>query len=138
MSTKEAVQQLDAIWDFSEEELYEHLGMASLGTESTFEAVSSMKMLRSMAANVDASVATKSLVTDLVEKGKKFFMALWNAVKDLVCTIYRDGTPVGDSKDLAAYLTALVIASGKLAGPLASIVIAIAVKKGLVTLCEAS
>lgn len=137
MSKLDVAQQIDVVWDMSEDDLYKHLGMASLGTESASEAASSMKFLMSTAENSDGAVSKRNLADTLLERGKKAFEVLWNGLKDIVCTIYREGQPVGDAKDLSAYIVGILITTGKIANPLAAIVITIAVKKGLDLMCPA-
>lgn len=136
MANADVTQQFEAAWSMSEDELYEHLGMASLGTESVSEAVGSFQMLKSMAASTD-SVETAQLFGGLLERGKKYFWKLWEGIKEAVCKAYREGDAIGDKKDLGAYLVGVVIKAGKIVNPLASFVIAVAIKLGLDTLCPA-
>lgn len=135
MSKIDIVQQIDVIWNMSEDDLYKHLGMASLGTESMSEAVSSMQFLMSTAENTDSAVSKRNLADTLLERGKKTFDVLWNGLKNIVCSIYRGGQPVGDAKDLSAYIIGILIETGKIANPFVALVITIAVKKGLDLLC---
>jgi hypothetical protein len=131
----DVAQQVQTAWTMSEEDLYKHLGMADLGTRSVTEAVDSMNMLMTAAANTDSASATMSLGQSLMEKGQRVFVSLWDGLKEVVCTIYKDKTGIGDAKDLVTYLVAAVVAAGTISNPLAVLVITIAVKKGLDTLC---
>jgi hypothetical protein len=127
--------QVQEVWNMSEEDLYKHLGMASLGTESVSEAFGSMEMLMSTARNTDAKLASESLGDSLLKRGQRVFVSLWDGLKEVVCTIYKDKTGIGDAKDLVAYLVAAVVAAGTISNPLAVLVITIAFKKGLEKLC---
>jgi hypothetical protein len=131
----DVAQQVQTAWTMSEEDLYKHLGMADLGTRSVTEAVDSMNMLISAAANTDAASATLFLGQSLLENGHRVFELLWGGLKDLVCTIYSEKSSIGDAKDLATYIAAVVVAAGAISNPLAVLVITIAVKKGLDNLC---
>lgn len=137
MASQDIAQQVLEAWNMSEDDLYKHLGMASLGTRSFSESVSSMNMLMSTAANTNAAVATKSLGDSLLEKGKEFFEWSWKRIKGIVCTIYTGKTNIGD-KDLATYIAGVVAAAGTVTNPLAALIITIAVKKGLDKLCAIS
>lgn len=135
MADQDVAQQVQEAWSMSVEDLYKHLGMASLGARSFSESKSAMNMLMSAAANTDAKLATKSLGDSLLENGEAFFNWLWDDVKGIVCTIYNDKTAIGDAKDLASYIVGVVVAAGTISNPLAVLVITIAVKKGLDKLC---
>lgn len=135
MAKAEVAQQIDAIWDMSKEDIYKQLGVASLGTESTIEAANSLKFLKSTAANDDGAVSVQNLEDMLLDHGKKYFDKLWNGVKGIVCTIYHQGKPIGDAKDLAAYIVGLLVTAGKIVNPLAAMVIVVAVKIGLDMMC---
>lgn len=136
MANADVTQQFEAAWSMNEDELYEHLGMASLGTESVSEAAGSFQMLKSMAASTD-SVEVAQLFGSLRERGRKYFWKIWDAIKEVVCKAYREGKAIVDKKDLGAYLVGIVINAGKIVNPLASFVIAAAIKAGLDTLCAA-
>ena len=134
MANQEVAKQVQQAWDMSDDDLYKQLGMASLGTSNFTESVSSMNMLMSVATNTDAHLATKSLGGSLLSKGKVFFAETWNSIKGLVCTIYNEKILLGD-KDLAAYIIAAIVAAGMLTNALAILIITLAVKKGLNTMC---
>src|SRR5271157_755485 len=112
MAIPDVAQQVQTAWIMSEEDLFKHLGMADLGTRSVTEAVDSMNMLTTAAANTDAASATLSLGQSLVEKGHRVFESLWDGLKDLACTIYSEKSSIGDAKDLATYIAAVVVAAG--------------------------
>lgn len=136
MENADVTQQFEAAWSMNEDELYEHLGMASLGTESVSEAMGSFQMLKSITANTD-SVEVAQFFGGLYERGKNYFWKLWHGIKEGVCKAYREGKTIGNKKDLGAYLVGIVIKAGKIVNPLASLVIAAAIKLGLDTLCAA-
>jgi hypothetical protein len=134
MADQNVAQQVEQAWVMSDEDLYRHLGMASLGTSSFTESIGSMKMLVATANNTDANLATKSLGDNLLNKGKVFFAQTLDRVKGLICTIYNGNMKVGD-KDLAAYIVAAIVAAGTLTNALAVLIVTIAVKQGLTKLC---
>jgi hypothetical protein len=131
---KAAAKQVQPIWAMREDELLRLLGMASLGTESTKEAIGSMKMLMSAAKTENVTSATGILDDGLWKRGRELFDSMWAGFKGIVCTIYRDKVTV-EGKELAAYLAAAVAAATGIANPLAALVITIAVKRGLDKLC---
>lgn len=136
MANTDVTQQFEAAWSMNEDELYEHLGMASLGTESVSEAMGSFQILKSITASTD-SAEVAQFFGGLLERGKKYFWELWDGIKEGVCSAYREGHAIGNKKDLGAYLVGIVIEAGKIVNPLASLVIAAAIKFGLDTLCAA-
>ena len=135
MAGMDAAQQVDAVWDKSEDDLFKYLGMAYLGTVSIDESIDSMNALVSVAGDSNADSAISTLGNNLQVKGQHYFKLLWDDLKGVVCTIYNGKTNIDQEKDLAAYLVDVVIAAGKIANPLAALVITIAVKKGLDKLC---
>lgn len=137
MISQNVDQQLGTAWEMSEDELYKHLGMASLGTESISESVGSMNMLMSIAENTNARLATESLGKNLLAKGKSLFSWLWDQIKTIVCAAYKDKINIG-GKELAKYLLDIIVAAGKLTNAIAILVITIAIKKGLAKLCGAN
>lgn len=136
MSKKEAMEQIEEVWEKSEDELYEYIGMAALGTGEISIIGNDMAFLNTLASNTDASSATKALKVNLLGMGKKYFKIIWNKLKDTVCAIYSEGGQAGDAKDLAAYIVSALVAAGKIANQIASWVVAIAVKKGLDKMCS--
>ncbi len=134
MGDQDVVQQVEQAWVMSDEDLYRHLGMASLGTSNFNESVGSMKMLMSTAANTDADLATKSLGDSFLSAGQVFFAQMWDSLKGVVCSIYNDKINIGD-KDLAAYIVGILLAAGTITNALAVLIVTIAVKKGLNNLC---
>ena len=146
MTGQNIEQEVQDAWNMSEEDLYKHLGMVSLGTNSLSESTRSMNMLMSMAANPDAEIATNTLWENLLENGRNYFARAWNALKDIICTIYK-GNDKLEGKDLVSYIVgellgmiggaiaAGTLLAGIISNPLLILVITIAVKKGLDLLC---
>jgi len=134
MADQEMAQQVQQAWNMSDDDLYKQLGMASLGTSNFTESIDSMNMLMSVANNTDAHLATKSLGDNLLNKGKVVFTQTWNSIKGLVCTIYNEKILL-EGQDLATYIIAAIIAAGKLANALATLIVTLAVKKGLAKMC---
>lgn len=134
MADQELAQQVQQAWNMSADDLYKQLGMASLGTSNFTESIDSMNLLMSVASNTDAHLATKSLGDNLLNKGKVVFTQTWNSIKDLVCTIYNEKILL-EGKDLATYIIAAIIAAGRLVNALATLIVTLAVKKGLTKMC---
>lgn len=137
MISADVVEQIDEIWNLNEEELYRRLGMASLGTENALEAAGSMQFLIAVAANTDAMAARHFLSENLLTRGQTFFNRLWSSAKEIICTTYHEGHRVGDTKDMAAYLVDILVNAGRIANPLATVVVIIAIRRGLERMCPA-
>lgn len=135
MANPDLKKQVQLAWDMSENDLYKHLGMASLGTKSITESIDSMKMLISTAANTDAALAAASLDETLLEKGRESFKCLWDGLKDSVCPIYRNGASIGGTKVLVTDIINILVTAGVIANPPLVMAITIAVKLGLDLLC---
>ena len=138
MSLKAQVSHdVDAVWDMDETSLIELLGVSQMGTEAVADSLESYALLSSVAAETDGIIAKSNLTHSLKAKGQAFFTKLWNSIKEIICHIYTENLPVEGDKDLAKYLVGVIVAAGKLTNALAALIITIAVKKGLDTLCHA-
>lgn len=129
-------KDIDLVWEMNEEEIYKQLGLASMGTESMVEAVGSMKFIMSTAANTNTVAATKSIEKSLAKKGRNYFDRLWRKVRDIACKIYSEKLPIGDKKDLAAYIVSILASATKIGNPLLVLIVTIAIKKGLDKMCK--
>jgi hypothetical protein len=125
---------VDAVWEMDDQEVYRLLGLAQMGTNSVTEAKKSMGLIMSVAANTDADDATASVSTSLEKQGKTFLKKVWAEIKGIVCQIYNEKLQI-DGKDLAAYLVAAIAAAVSISHALLVLVITLMVKRGLKKMC---
>lgn len=135
MATEQIKSEISAAWELDTDALYRHLGMASLGTISMEESKKSMSFVLAHATSMNAAASEDSFLDRLLDKGKALFDWMWSELKGAVCEIYNKKTPIGDAKDLAEYIATGLILAGKTVNPVVTIVVVIAVRKGLDALC---
>ena len=139
--SQKVVEQLFAL---DEDELFKRLGILDAGQgEDLVEAMHSLDRVRSLgqepfrAAGGHDESFSDDVLDWLKEKGMALFNQVWGEAKAIVCKLYRDKATVADNKDLIAYLVPLVVSAvTDAAAPLLLLVVTIAVKRGLDSLCE--
>lgn len=128
--------EVESSWNMSEDEIYRHLGMASLGIGSVMESKKSMDMLMASATNTDAMLAAEGLGSDLADKGRKLFLEVWHTIRGGICSAYKDKTGIAEGKDLVKYLVSSIVAATAVSNPFLIFVITILVKKGMDEFCD--
>ena len=134
-------KEIDQLWQASDGEIHELIGLASLGTESASEAKSSMVMLKTVAYSLVGDEARGELEESLKDKGKSIFDKFKEKFKEVICS---DDGPYGDfckgkikdEKSLAAAIVAAILAISNIGTMIAVYFAILLIRAGLKTYCE--